>query len=130
MTQEMEKKLEALFKNPDEVNAVFVKDEEKTLVNLAERGIELNKDELGELCYGIMEGMGVQAEDRELTESELDNVAGGWVAVAIGTAAILYTGYRFLSGWADGLNSGGKASSKKGPVYNYGYNVGKTTAGY
>ena len=59
MTKEMEKKLEGPFQKPDEINAVFSRDPDRILANFADRGIEITKEELDNLCSGIMDGIGL-----------------------------------------------------------------------
>ncbi len=92
MTNEMEKKLEVLLQNPNEINAVFVGDPDQILANFAERGIEMTKEELGELSAGIREGM--ELPEGELSESNLENVAGG-----------LFVDRGLFLGMLDGVNN-------------------------
>ena len=135
MTYETEKKLENLLQDQNEISAVFVRDPEQTRANLAERGIELTPKELGELCAGILEGMGTPLENGELSESNLENVAGGFGGVAIVaccTAAVLLGGYSFLKGWANGwadASSGSCRSASGGAIYSSGYQAGQRIGG-
>lgn len=98
MTNEMEKKLEALLQNPDEINAVFTGDVDQILANFKERGIEMNREELEELCAGIVDGMGLN-EDGELGEDSLERVAGGVKDLFSGLHSGLFSGfYRGITG--------------------------------
>lgn len=135
MTYETEKKLENLLQDQNEISAVFVRDPEQTRANLAERGIELTPKELGELCAGILEGMGIPLENGELSESDLENVAGGFGGVAIVaccTAAILLGGYSFFKGYANGMRDATNGVCRQaggGALYSSGYQAGQRIGG-
>ena len=122
MTNEMEKKVEALLQNEDEINTIFVGEPDQILANFAARGIEMSKEELGELSAGLVAGMGLP-EDGELSENDLENVAGGGIGTAIVCGAVILTGVRFFQGFNDA--GAGKANNSKCPVYNLGYKAGK-----
>ena len=80
-----EEKLMALMQDEEARKEVFVEDVDQTLANLAARDIELTKDELGELCSGMLAGM--DSTEGELSEKTLENVAGGgWGTILIGVA--------------------------------------------
>ena len=81
MTEEMEMKLGALLENAEELKAVFVDDAEQTLANLAARGIEITREEMEDLREGIKEGLGSELEGGELSEKDLENVAGGYALI-------------------------------------------------
>ena len=70
-------KLQALAQNEDAFKAVFTEDANETLANLAAHGIEMSKAELEELSVGLLEGMGLTEPNGELSETELEDVAGG-----------------------------------------------------
>lgn len=135
MTYEMEKKLNALLQDQEKMNAVFVKDPDQTRANLADYGIEINCEELGELCVGILEGMGIPVEDGELSESDLETVAGGFgpvTLVACCTAAILLGGYAFFKGYSNGMRDATNGSCRKasgGALYSHGYQAGQRIGG-
>ena len=98
MTKEMEKKLEGPFQKPDEINAVFSRDPDQILANFADRGIEITKEELDNICSGIMDGIGLP-ENGELTEKGLEEIAGGVVDFISGLHSGLLSGfYRGITG--------------------------------
>ena len=70
MTNEMEKKVEALLQNEDEINTIFVGEPDQILANFAARGIEMSK-------FGIVGGaeLGYQAAE------QVDLTAGVLVAM-------------------------------------------------
>ncbi len=72
-------KLAELLKDEEAFKALFVDDPDQTLANLAAQGIELSKEELGELASGMLEGIGLPEE--ELSEDALENVAGGGISL-------------------------------------------------
>ena len=119
MTIEMKKKLEALLQDPDEINAVFSGDPDQILTNFAKRGIEMNKEELSDLCSGIMDGMALTVND-ELTEGDLEDVAGG--------IKIKGNYYGFISGCISGAknqksgNDGDRTQENCSWLYQAGYN--------
>lgn len=76
-----EEKIQALFEDENAAKEVFVEDADQTLANLAARGIEMNKEELEEMCSGIMAGMKSTAD--ELSEDALEGVAGGGLLVGL-----------------------------------------------
>ncbi len=71
-----EEKVQALFQDENAVKEVFVEDADQTLANLAARGIEMSKEELGDLVSGFLEGAGIH--ESELSEDALEDVAGGF----------------------------------------------------
>ena len=118
----MEEKLQALFQDEDAVKEVFVEDVDQTLANLAARGIEMNEQELGELTSGILSGMGI-AESDELSEEELENVAGG----GLGKTIIK----KCLSDVAKAVSGGfskGRADKKSNSISGFGYVESANTA--
>ena len=130
MTNEMEKKLDALLANPDEINTVFVDSPEQTLANLSERGIEMSREEFDELCAGIMAGMGIST-DGELSEDDLENVSGGFIGTAIVGGACLVIGlaaYSYYKGVSNGVKDATNGNCRKaggGLIYSYGYSKGQ-----
>lgn len=76
----MEKKFEALekiFSDRETTEKLFAfNDPEKSQVFLREHGADLTIDEIKRLCAEV--GAIVKPESRELSESELENVAGGY----------------------------------------------------
>lgn len=113
-------KLEQLLSNPEEAERVFVSDVEQTLANLAAHGIEMTAEDLAELSYGILDSV-TSAEDGELSEEALENVAGGY-RMRVG----------FFRGYADGLKDSEDYTCKKtkgGPLYRLGYRCGQIIGG-
>lgn len=72
-----EEKIRELLANEELAKEIFVGDADQVLANLAAHGVELSKEELGELCEGFIEGVGAGAGD-ELDEEALEDVAGGF----------------------------------------------------
>ncbi len=135
MTQEMEKKLEELLADQEEMGRVFVADPEQTRANLASRGIEMSSEEFAELCAGILDGMGIST-DGELDEKDLENVAGGFGGIALVaccTAAVLICGgYSFFKGYSNGLKDANNGVCRKaggGIIYSAGHRTGQRIGG-
>ena len=78
MALELDKNLEALLQNPEELNRVIVDDTDQTIANLAELGIEMSSEEVEDLRAFIAEGLDNKAANEELSESDLENVSGGY----------------------------------------------------
>ncbi len=117
MNNEMQKKLEALFEDPDTVREVFVEDAEQTLANLAARGIDMSREELAVFAEGVVKGLGLD-EEGELSEDALENVAGGKTKF----------GFGFFKGFSDGLGDANKGEKNKpvgGLLYKIGYGCGQ-----
>ena len=70
-------KLEALLADEEKAEKVFVEDVQQTLQNLADLGIDLSEKELADLAAGVIAGTEASGEEGELSESDLENVAGG-----------------------------------------------------
>jgi len=65
--------LEQLLNNPEQAKKVFVDSLEETQKNLAGLGIELSLNEIKALAIGVADS----DAGNELSENELENVAGG-----------------------------------------------------
>lgn len=119
-----EEKLIMLLQDENEFKTLFVEDADQTLVNLAARGVEMNKEELGELCAGMLDGMG-HNED-ELFEEAMETVAGGFSPLKV-LDACLRDVVKAVSGGAMKGRSDKKNKSLKGMSYVEGANtiVGK-----
>lgn len=108
-----EEKVKELLQNEENAREIFVEDADQTLANLAAHGVEMNKEELGELASGILCGMG---KEEELSEGELENVAGGFAAKKLLDAAlkdvVKAVGVGYIKGRKDK-----KSKSLKGMAY-------------
>lgn len=116
--------LEKLLNNQDAVANIFVEDVDSTLANLSERGIVLTKDELAELAVGIREGVMNFASDGELSEENLESVAGGWPKIGF------FNGY--IHGGIDIVKDGPSGSCRTtngGFLYRLGYKCAMKIAG-
>lgn len=86
-----EEKVLTLLQDEETLKEIFVEDEEQTLANFAAHGVEMNSEELNELCSGVLAGMRAEEKEDELSEDSLENVAGGsfvigWVLKDVYTA--------------------------------------------
>lgn len=124
MTAEMEKKLEALLQNEDEINTIFDGEPEQILANFAARGIEMSMEELGELSVGLLDGMQPSREG-ELSENELEDVAGGVIIVTAMVRIGVAFG-QFTVGLKDGIQENSPRMSTV--PYKVGYAIGRTYA--
>lgn len=121
MTNEMEKKLEALLQNEDEISAIYDGEPEQILANFAARGIEMSMEELGELSVGLLDGMQPSREG-ELSENELEDVAGG-VNIVTAMVRIGVACGQFTVGLKDGIQE--NRPCKKATPYKVGYKIGR-----
>lgn len=121
MTNEMEKKLEALLQNEDEISAIYDGEPDQILANFAARGIEMSMEELGELSFGLLDGARSPRED-ELSENELENVAGGINMAGVMACAGVVFG-QFTLGVQDGIQEN-RPRMKTAP-YKVGYKIGR-----
>ena len=77
---------------------MFSRDPDQILANFADRGIEITKEELDNLCSGIMNSIGLP-KNGELTEKRLEEIAGGVVDFISGLHSGLFLGfYRGVTG--------------------------------
>ena len=110
-----EEKLTELLKNDEVAKEIFVEDVDQTLANLAAHGVEMNQEELGELCVGMLDGMGI-AED-ELSEEKLEDVAGGFSLSSTLIGMALKDVGNALKGGISAGKSDKKKKSNKGMGY-------------
>ncbi len=66
-------KMAELMEDEEQVKEVFLDDIDRTLDNLYKKGIELTKEEF----IGFVNGVMAEDADGELTEGQLEDVAGG-----------------------------------------------------
>lgn len=100
--------------------------EAKSLENiqavLNEGGLALSLDETASLLAGVRDGMN-QPLENELTEDELEYVNGGFSLVAAG--AIGATCWFFANAAVGFIQADEKNQSRKCPVANIGYQIGR-----
>ena len=119
-----EEKLMELLENEAVRAEIFTEDADQTLANLAAHGVEMNKEELAELCVGMLDGIGSASD--ELSEEAMENVAGGFSPLKV-LDACLRDVVKAVSGGAMKGRSDKKNKSLKGMAYVDGANtiVGK-----
>ena len=118
-------KLEALLNDDAEREAVFVESVDETLANLAARGIQITKDEFVELVAGVLDGGEKAVAEGELSEGDLENVAGGRNRFYKIT---FFQGYN--DALEDSMNGGCKKPTKGTALYKLGYRSGARICGY
>ena len=119
-------KLEALLNDDAEREAVFVESVDETLANLAARGIQITKEEFAELVAGVLDGGEKAIADGELSEGDLENVAGGKRNRSF--KLTFFQGYR--DALEDSLDGGCKTPTKGTALYKLGYRSGAMICGY